>query len=92
LLYLIDHTERYKVMRTEANSASVQASAQHDEAMSAERVVQLIEEMLDLKIQQLLESRMKCPPEIAPMMQAKRQTDQRRLDQIRAELVRLIQA
>lgn len=79
-------------MRTEFGGASLQVSAQPDEAVAAETLVRLIEEMLDLKIQQRLESHMKYPAELAQLMQAKRETDQRRLDQIRAELIRLIQA
>jgi|HubBroStandDraft_4_1064222.scaffolds.fasta_scaffold310880_1 hypothetical protein len=79
-------------MRTDVDAASLRISAQRGETAAAETFVRLLEEMLDLKIQQDVESRMKCPPEIAQVMQAKRQTDQRRLDQIRAELVRLIQA
>ena len=78
-------------MRTEFDTASLRGSAKHGETVAAEAVIRLLEEMIDLKIQQHVESQMKCSPEIAPVIQAKRLTDQRRLDQIRAELVRLIQ-
>ncbi len=59
--------------------------------MTAETLIGLIEEMMDLKIQQFAESTMKASPEIARILQDKRETDQRRLDQIRTELVRSLQ-
>jgi hypothetical protein len=58
--------------------------------MSAEEFVGLIEEMIELKIQQETEAHMKPTPEIARVLAAKRETDRRRLDQIRAELVRIL--
>ena len=60
--------------------------------MTAESLIGLIEEMMDLKIQQFAESNMKPTPEIARILHEKRETDQRRLEQIRAELVRSLQA
>ena len=60
--------------------------------MTAENLIGLIEEMMDLKIQQYAESTMNRTPEIARVLQAKRETDSRRLDQIRAELVRFLQS
>jgi hypothetical protein len=59
--------------------------------MTAESLIGLIEEMVDLKIQQYAESNMKPTPEIARVLQNKRETDHRRLEQIRAELVKLFQ-
>ena len=59
--------------------------------MTAESFIGLIEEMVDLKIQQSAESSMKATPEIVRIMHEKRQTDQRRLEQIRAELVRSLE-
>ncbi len=59
--------------------------------MTAESLIGLIEEMMDLKIQQHAESTMKATPEITRMLHEKRETDHRRLDQIRAELVRFLQ-
>jgi hypothetical protein len=56
--------------------------------MTAESLIGLIEEMMDLKIQQFAESTMKPTPEIARILHEKRATDQRRLEQIKAELVR----
>ena len=57
--------------------------------MSAETFVRLIEEMVDLKVQQHTESHLKTTPEIANVLQMKRETDRRRLEQIRAELARI---
>ena len=57
--------------------------------MTPESFVKLFEEMVDLKIQQHAELTMKTSPELARILQEKRETDRRRLDQIRAELVRL---
>jgi len=58
--------------------------------MSAETVVKLVEEMVDLKIQQFAESTMKPTAEVARILQEKRVTDRRRLDQIKTELTRLL--
>jgi hypothetical protein len=58
--------------------------------MNAETVVKLIEEMADLKIQQYAESQMKPNPEIARILFEKRSTDHRRMEQIKAELTRLL--
>lgn len=60
--------------------------------MTAEYLVRLIEEMMDLKVQQYAESQLKVTPEIAAMLHDKRDTDRRRLDQIRMELVRFLEA
>jgi hypothetical protein len=59
--------------------------------MTAECLIGLIEEMVDLKIQQYAESTMKPTPEISRILYEKRQTDQRRLEQIKAELIRSLQ-
>jgi hypothetical protein len=58
--------------------------------MKADIVVKLIEEMVSLKIQQQAEANLRPNAELARLLHDKRQTDQRRLEQIRAELVRLI--
>jgi hypothetical protein len=58
--------------------------------MTAEHLIGLIEEMVDLKIQQYAESTMKPSPEIARILHEKRETDHRRLEQIRLELIRSI--
>ncbi len=60
--------------------------------MSAEMLVGMIEEMMDLKIQQYAESQLKVTPEVASLLNEKKETDRRRLSQIRAELVRFLQA
>ncbi len=60
--------------------------------MTAERLIGLIEEMMDLKIQQHAEASMKTTPEITRVLQDKREIDHRRLEQIRAELVTFLQS
>jgi hypothetical protein len=60
--------------------------------MTADRLIGLIEEMMDLKIQQHAETSMNPTPEIARILQEKKQTDHRRLEQIRAELVMFLQS
>ena len=52
----------------------------------------LLEELIDIKVQQQTESHLKPSPEVAAVLHQKRETDKRRLDQIRAELVRLLTA
>jgi hypothetical protein len=58
--------------------------------MSAANFVKLIEEMIDLKLQQHAQANLKASPEIGRILEEKRVTDRRRLEQIRAELVRLL--
>jgi hypothetical protein len=58
--------------------------------MNAENFMKLMEEMVDLKLQQYAESNMKVSAEVSRVLQQKRETDRRRLEQIRAELVRLL--
>jgi hypothetical protein len=43
--------------------------------MTADKFVNLIEELTDLKIQQFAESTMKATPEISKILAEKRQTD-----------------
>jgi len=52
----------------------------------------LLEEMIDIKVQQHTEAHLKTTPEVAAVLLQKRQTDKRRIDQIRAELLRLMSA
>jgi hypothetical protein len=59
-------------------------------SMNAENSVKLIEEMLDLKIQQYAETQMRATPEVARILHEKRETDRRRLEQIRSELSRTL--
>ena len=58
--------------------------------MNAETLVKLIEEMIDLKLQQQAQMNLKASPEITRILEEKRVTDRRRLEQIKAELVRLL--
>ncbi len=59
--------------------------------MTAQSLIGLIEEMMDLKVQQYAESQMKLTPDLASILREKRETDKRRLEQIRTELVRFLQ-
>ena len=59
--------------------------------MTAQSLIGLIEEMMDLKLQQYAETQMKLTPEVAPLLREKRETDKKRLEQIRIELVRFLQ-
>ncbi len=59
--------------------------------MTAEYLVRLLEEMMDLKVQQYAESQLKVTPDVAALLHDKRDTDRRRLDQIRIELVRFLE-
>jgi hypothetical protein len=58
--------------------------------MNAEIFVQLIEEMVDLKVQQHTEAHLKTSSEVANVLAMKRETDRRRLEQIRRELARML--
>ena len=58
--------------------------------MNAELFVNLIEEMIDLKMQKHAEANIKSTPQLTELLQAKRETDRRRLEQIKVELVRNI--
>ncbi len=58
--------------------------------MTAQVLIGLLEEMMDLKLQHFAETQLKLTPEVARLLQEKRETDRRRLDQIRAELVRIL--
>ena len=59
-------------------------------SMTAETLVGLLEEMVDLKIQQYAESTMRPSPEVARILYEKKETDRRRMDQIRSELIRIL--
>ena len=58
--------------------------------MSAEAFVNLIEEMVDIKVHQQAEMRLHAKPELARLLQEKRSGDRRRLDLIKQELTRLL--
>jgi hypothetical protein len=61
-------------------------------AMHPSTFIGLLEEMVDIKVQQQTEAHLKTSPEIAAVLHAKRETDKRRLDQIRSELIRILNA
>jgi hypothetical protein len=56
----------------------------------AESFITLVEEMMDLKLQRYAETHLKLNPELNHILAEKRETDRRRLLQIRAELVRFL--
>jgi len=58
--------------------------------MKAETFVKLLEELIDVKMQQQAKANLKPSPEVARLLQEKRITDRRRLDQIRTELVAML--
>jgi hypothetical protein len=58
--------------------------------MHASTFIGLLEEMVDIKVQQQTEVHLKPTPEVAAVLHQKRETDRRRLEQIRAELVRIL--
>ena len=58
--------------------------------MNGEAIAKMIEELVDLKFQHHIETTLKPSPEVAKILQAKRETDRRRLEQIRTELARLL--
>lgn len=60
--------------------------------MTAEVLIGLLEEMMDLKLQQYAELNLKVNPEVSRLLHEKRDTDRRRLEQIRRELVRFLEA
>jgi hypothetical protein len=55
-------------------------------------MIELIEELVELKVQKYVEMNLKLPPDLTRFLQAKRETDRRRLEQIRTELVRALSA
>ena len=59
--------------------------------MTAESLIGLLEEMMDLKLQQYAQAHLKLTPEVAQILHEKKETDRRRLDQIRKELVRFLE-
>ena len=60
--------------------------------MTGESLIGLLEEMIDLKLQQYAQAHLKLTPEVAQILQQKKETDRRRIDQIRRELVRLFES
>lgn len=60
--------------------------------MNAENFVKLIEEMVDLKVQQEAAAHLKLNPEVSRLLAQKRETDLRRLEQVRAELIRILES
>ncbi len=55
--------------------------------MTAEKLIGLIEEMIDIKLHNYAANNLKLSPEVARLLTDKQESDRRRLHQIRAELV-----
>ncbi|HWX23290.1 MAG TPA: hypothetical protein VN578_25590 [Candidatus Binatia bacterium] len=60
--------------------------------MTADMLIRLLEEMMDVKLQQFAEAQLKLTPEVSRILHEKHETDRRRLEQIRAELVRFLES
>ena len=58
--------------------------------MDNERFVKLIDEMVDLRVQQHTAAGLKVNPALAKILAEKRETDRHRLEQVRAELVQML--
>jgi hypothetical protein len=58
--------------------------------MTAETLIGLLEEMMDIKIRHYTPFQMKLNPEVARLLKEKREDDHVRLHQIRAELVKFL--
>ena len=58
--------------------------------MKANRLAELIEEMIDLKVRQTAQPSHQLSPDVARMLEQKRFADRQRLQQIRTELIRLL--
>jgi hypothetical protein len=59
--------------------------------MTAGNLIKLLEEMMDIKIQQHAQATVRSTPEMTEILREKRETDRRRLDQIRSELIKLLE-
>lgn len=55
--------------------------------MSVEAFVKLVEELVDIKVQQQLVKFVNLKPGLARLLEEKRQSDNRRIEMIRRELV-----
>jgi hypothetical protein len=60
-------------------------------SMSAQTFVSLIEELIDLKLQRYAALNLRLNPGLSVMLQDKRETDRQRLDQIRNELIGMLE-
>ena len=59
--------------------------------MSPKQFVGFLEELIDLKIQYFAEMQIKATPEVSRVLQEKRETDRRRLEQVRKELIAVLE-
>ena len=60
--------------------------------MTAQMLVGLFEEMVDLKIRQHCEGNGKLPPQLKRLVMDQREADQRRLVAVRAELIQILES
>ena len=60
--------------------------------MTAETLIGLLEEMMDLKLQGQGLAHHKLAPEVAQILNEKKATDRCRLDQIRKDLIRFLES
>jgi hypothetical protein len=60
--------------------------------MKADTAARLIEEMIDLKLRQQAEVSLATRPELALLLEQKRETDRRRLEHLRIELARSLES
>ncbi len=90
---IISKTKIHAVLESVQTRHALQvADKEKSISMTAQSLIALIEEMMDLKLQQYAESQMKLTPEVAPLLREKRETDKRRLEQIKSELVRFLES
>jgi len=59
--------------------------------MTTETLIGLLEEMMDLKLPRYAQAHLKLSPEVAQILHEKKLTDERRLDQIRKDLIRFLE-
>ena len=60
--------------------------------MTAEKLIGLLEEMIDIKLQSQAANNLKVSPEVARLLQDKHETDGRRLEHIRAQLISFLES
>jgi hypothetical protein len=59
--------------------------------MTAQMLVGLLEEMVDLKVRHHSETGLKLPPELKRVIQDQRESDRRRLEAVRTQLIKILE-
>jgi hypothetical protein len=59
--------------------------------MSPNQFVGFLEELIDIKIRNYAETQVKARPEVSRLLQEKREEDRRRVEEIRRELVAVLE-